>query len=133
MQDPSEAVEILENLPLKHQVYGAAREAGFSNTETSKALEISRQNGNVISRKLDKYKLTGNVKLAKHAAKAVENIIQGKAFGDIKGVKASDAMRAAEMWYDRNDAVIRAQDAPTTNNYTQININVSNGNRGPDD
>ena len=99
---------------------------GLSKSQAAKALGYSTGSigmlDKAIERKSQNFSLVSdsNVRIAHRTVKL---IAQGKTFGSIETVRASDALRASEVILDRAEP--KAQDVrPPTFNYTVINMDI---------
>ena len=103
--------------------YSVLRNENLNNTQASEALGISRSRGSQISKKLDKkYDLSADIYL-KPAARAIKNILKGKSFGEVKQIKDSTVLAAANMVYDRVSPVVKQVNTTNVNiNFTKVDI-----------
>jgi len=83
-------------------ILDALMKAGYSNSDASHILNVSRQYTFKLNKKMAKGTLNPLVNKAK---KAVKTILAGKLVGDMKSVSGSEILAAAKMVLDRSDPV----------------------------
>ena len=108
--------EIIDNLPkMTPQMHGYSilREQGLSPGQAGQAVGYTRQNGYLLEKKFDKYKITGNAKLLKLAHNNLKNMLEDDS------TKDSVKLGCINTVMDRNDPVVRI------NHTTQVNVNLT--------
>ena len=98
--------EVLPPLSLKEQTLALLKREGITLKEASKALGISEGYTRQLSAKLNKYDLTSK-KSVKSAHNAVQKLVNGEKFGDIKDIKDSTVLSAAKMIFDRAQPIVQ--------------------------
>jgi hypothetical protein len=96
----------LSELPPKQQILAILKENGVSIVDAAKALDLNYNYACGISSKVSKYDLADS-KYVKAAAAAHKKIMRGKAWGDVKDIKASDVNRCIDRVFDRAQPVVR--------------------------
>lgn len=97
----------------KYEAYQILRAAGMPQTRAAAALGMCRASGTKMERAVSKrYDLTSK-KYLKLASKAIQNILKGQPWGEIKQIKDSTALAAASEIYGR------AQPPPKKENNTE--------------
>ncbi|HHT9135171.1 MAG TPA: hypothetical protein ACFYD2_09730, partial [Candidatus Avalokitesvara rifleensis] len=89
--------------------YLALRKQGMSIAEASRTVGYNENYGYELEKKLKSYDLTDDFWLSK-ASKVLKNVMDGKPFGEIKDIKASTAVEAAKMIFDRHQPIVRRQE-----------------------
>jgi transposase len=84
----------------KQDYFARLRADGLTVKEAAKQVGFHEKYGYAVERKLQEGNLT-HPKTRKLASNALQNFLQGKAFGDIKDVPASVTMSAVKEVYDR--------------------------------
>ena len=108
----------VEELPESHKAYSLLRSQGYNNNDACKVLKITPTYGSMIKKNLKKFDLRDE-KLVRKAHKAINLLVQGKTFNDIKHVKDSTTLAAANMIYDRYQPKV------TINNNLNVNTDIS--------
>ena len=109
----------------KQIAYIAMRERGLNQCQAVKESGISKGYGSMIDAKMNnKYDLVES-KMLSAAHKAHKKILSGKAWGDVKDIKASDVNRCIDRVYDRSQPVIKQSVNLNANiNFTKVDIDV---------
>jgi len=127
----------------KQQAYAILRSQGLTNSQTSKMLNFTPQNGSLTDKKIDKkYDLT-NQAFTRLASKVVKKILKGDPTiirhqeldrnGNLVEIikdqypKHSDQLHAAGMVYDRYQPVNRGDDGPRSVSFINIVIDGYQG------
>lgn len=82
------------------------RQEGLTTTAIAQTLGIHPQSVYKIDARLKKLKITGNEKKYKRASKALDLLLQGKTFGELKEVKDSTVAACVKEVYARFDPVV---------------------------
>jgi len=108
----------------KHSAYAALLEKGLSKSNAAKALGYSTGSIGMLDAAIERKSLkltlvsTSNIRIAHRAVKL---IAQGKTFGDIETVRASDSLAASKEILDRAEP--KLQDSrPETYKFTVVNL-----------
>ena len=125
LQTTSETSENQTQLTAKNEAYARLCQAGLSNPVISEALGITPQRGGQIRRQLseEKYDLT-NTRFQKKVTQRAFQILNGKPWGSIKEIKASDVTKVMDMHYDRAQPKINKSENLNINAHIQTPLDV---------
>lgn len=99
----------------------ALQKEGYSQADISRFLEVSRAHVSQVNKKIKKGSLSPYVGKAR---KAIKLILEGKAVGNVRDIRASDVLTAAKMVIDRSDPIT----VKTENTNIRLTVDIT-----PDD
>ena len=96
-----------KTLTERQQAYQILREQGMNPRSASISVGYDSNYGYQLEHKLKKFRIKGNEKLLRKASRALNKLVVGERFGDIKEIKDSTVLAAAKEIYDRHEPVIK--------------------------
>ena len=93
-----------DKLPIKQLAYGILVREGVSNEEACKSLNYHPATGYNIRKNIRVHNIVDNKRINR-AVRSHDKLLQGKAFGDVKDVKASDVNRCIDRVLERSHPV----------------------------
>ena len=96
-----------KTLTERQQAYQILREQGMNPRSASISVGYDSNYGYQLEHKLKKFRIKGNEKLLRKASRALNKLVVGERFGDIKEIKDSTVLAAAKEIYDRHEPVVK--------------------------